>query len=65
MQLVPSSKMIARAKTDSEIFQPIKTATVGWRLDHFILQVGEIERGRVSYIVPIGQIKALLQDKIG
>ena len=50
--------------SSSRRFEPVETAAVGWRLNHFVLQVGKIERGRVRHVRPTGQIRALLQHKI-
>ena len=50
----------------SRRFEPVKAAAAGWRQNHFILQVGKIQRGRVCHVRPVrgGQIQILLQDEI-
>ena len=40
--------------------ESIEPTAVGRRKDNFILQVGEIERGRISHVSPTRQIQALL-----
>ena len=46
--------------------EPIEPAAIRGRKGNFIMQVGEIERGRVYQRHPIrrGQIQILLQDEI-
>ena len=44
--------------------QPEETAAVGWRKRKLVVQVGEIERGRVRDARPRNQVGALLQHKV-
>jgi hypothetical protein len=50
----------------SRRFEPVEAIAVGWQQNHFVLQVREIERGRVRHVRPVrrGQIQILLQNKI-
>jgi len=44
--------------------QAEEAAAVGWRKRQFVVQVGQVERGRVRFARPENQVLALLQRKL-